>query len=313
MIKIYEFSDHVRQVKSLSKVLQGEKIKHRCLIRYNPLYRNIDFCTEIQSFSVFMLYISLLKCLFNNEYILIHSAPEYQSTLEKKLFFFIVKFLNPRRTTVIIRDLRSSRGNYLLNLSCKKLVENERLYAEFRDQVDGYIYPTVHIQNFISTESKLKVRKLGIAGSFDMTRRDYSLIRKCIDILPCHFVEFTILGSNFGIDENLAKEFRINASFNDPKFIGDDEYSARLKKVDAVLLLNRFDDYKFKGTGIIGDAYEYGKPVIVLDKRFLKHSGTYIFSIDDLNHIEGRSILKWQIYQQGYFKTILKEICADGN
>lgn len=313
MLYIFEFSDHLRQLKSLSKFMTEEQIEHRCFVRYHKIFHDEELSTEIKFNNTFMLYISLMKTLLKNHYILVHTAPEYQTSIEKKFFYFIVKLFSNNRTTIIIRDLRTNRGNYLLQLNCKKLVENERLAKRYKEKVDGFLYPSIYPKlsrcNFVAENMDIIV---GIPGGFNPSRRNYSRLEE-IDIeLRKHFnPKYFILGSNIGIPRSLSEKLDICTFKSDEKFISDEIYDQRLASVDVLLLLNNFNDYECKGTGIIGDAFEYCLPILSLEKSFCEASDEYMLPISRADELTSLDSISWQSSLIDYFRFVVKDIIYD--
>lgn len=314
MLRIYEFGDHYRQVGSLEREFNRLNIPCDVKARSGPLSKYSDNSSTIKYYIPIFLYLRFFFDLLVNRRVLTHTAPEYHSSFEKIVFALLMLIFRSSRHSVIIRDLRSNKGAYLLKSSWKKYVENERLQKLFCEFSRGYIYPSLSVSKYCSEESSFKIKNIGIAGSYNAGRRDYSvleLVRK--KFLFSGKYRLFIVGSNNGLVSEAAKTFGIQFIECDPKFITDSVYSKRLSSADALLLLNRFDDYMLKGTGIIGDAYEYGKPIFVADERFLEHSTPYMYSLSDFPNVDADKLRSWQINKQAYFERVLREIACNDN
>ena len=206
--------------------------------------------------------------------------------------------------------MRTDKGQYLLKLKCRKLVENERLYKLFMDQVSGYIYPTISILSKQKIKQRFSKNLLvGIPGSYNHVRRDYQIIEKLLaKFYPDYNFSFKILGSNYGMPQNLLRQLKLADKGLDPPYITDKMYTERLESVDLLLLLNKFENYQYKGTGVIGDAFQFCLPIISPDKRFCMNSKDYIFHISEFKEIKYAKLLEWQRSRKTYFQSIIREI-----
>ena len=98
MISIFEFADHYRQLKYISEEFESLNINHFCyarsskLVRYEKKHRFVKYIYSIQ------LYLILIRDVLNKKKILIHTAPEYHSRLEKFVFLCVAKFFSPKKS-----------------------------------------------------------------------------------------------------------------------------------------------------------------------------------------------------------------------
>ena len=108
--------------------------------------------------------------------------------------------------------------------------------------------------------------------------------------------------------QNLFRQLKLEDKGFDPPYITDKIYTERLESVDLLLLLNKFEKYEYKGTGVIGDAFQFCLPIISLDQRFCMHSEEYIFHISEFKEIKYAKLLEWQRSRKHISKVSLGDI-----
>lgn len=209
------------------------------------------------------------RLLFDkSHHIIIHSAPEYRTALEKKIFVAIIKLkLQKCIVSILVRDFREEKCGLILkriksSKNLKLFTETSQLSINLERKISvtgvNYIFPSptfINKKKYTKVPQNKKLR-VGVTGGFSPTRRDYSVLN---DFIDNDFVEFSLLGSGEKIKDNDRILF---CELHD-KYLTDDELDKLVLTCDVLIDLNKSSFYgESKGTGAIGDAFYYGIKLI---------------------------------------------------
>lgn len=315
VINVYEFADHYRQLIHFSGLLEKLNIKYNARRSKNSkLHANckIIYLNPIKQY---------MKLAFDkSKTIIIHSAPEFYSKLEKIIFILILKSKSKHcNIKIIVRDFKNDRCGYIIkslnnysNITflCESEFLSKELEKKFNINNVDFIYPSPIFSKSPKSNNMLKNKLVvGVTGSFNLTRRNYNAI---VNISRYQNIDFLLLGNA----EKITAEFQNVFKFYKNSYLNDKELDKYFHAADVLLDLNNSKFYgSNKGSGSLGDAFYFGKKIISQNKNIPKDLLIYC-EINELHLMKvfiylqqnkNKSIVhkQYQLRMLDYFKDVL--------